>query len=164
MARRKKGGKEEKKQWLVSQFLSIGYFRYSFWLKKKMLDKRGLFGGSVLNNPARYMFYSSDVRKACSQTLFFLFKVRRARVTEKRGGFINHQRKGVWVGEEENRFKFFSFLAGLVLTLRAARQPEYHAFPFSLPSFPFSPETPDTQASCSHSRARRCFRKERKGK
>ena len=28
-----------------------------------------------------------------------------ARVRKKRGGFIDHQRKGVWVGEEENRLK-----------------------------------------------------------
>ena len=28
-----------------------------------------------------------------------------ARVRKKRGGFIDHQRKGVWVGEEENRLR-----------------------------------------------------------
>ena len=43
------------------------------------------------------------LRIACSQTLYFLFKVRRARVikNKNRGGFVNHQRKGVGVGEEE---------------------------------------------------------------
>ena len=43
------------------------------------------------------------LRIACSQTLYFLFKVRRAHVikNENRGGFVDHQRKGVGVGEEE---------------------------------------------------------------
>ena len=43
------------------------------------------------------------LRIACSQTLYFLFKVRRARVikNKNRGGFVDHQRKGVGVGEEE---------------------------------------------------------------
>ena len=67
------------------------------------------------------MFYCSDVRITCSQTLYFLFKVRRTHVTKKRGGFIDHQLKGVGVGEEENRLNLFFFLAGLVLALRAAR-------------------------------------------
>ena len=42
---------------------------------------------------------------ACSQTLYFLFKVRRACVIKNRnrGGLIDRQRKGVGVGEEENR-------------------------------------------------------------
>ena len=45
---------------------------------------------------------------ACSQTLYFLFKVRRVRVikNENRGGFIDRQRKGVGVGEEENYLLF----------------------------------------------------------
>ena len=33
-----------------------------------------------------------------------------AHVRKKRGGFIDHQRKGVWVGEEENRYKWGWFL------------------------------------------------------
>ena len=38
---------------------------------------------------------------ACSQSLYFLFKVRRARVIKyKPRGFIDRQRKGVGVGEE----------------------------------------------------------------
>ena len=51
---------------------------------------------------------------ACSQTLYFLFKVRRARVikNKKQGGFIDRQRKGVGVGEEENRRSLFFVLAG----------------------------------------------------
>ena len=42
---------------------------------------------------------------ACSQTLYFLFKVRRACVikNKNRRGFIDRQRKRVGVGEEENR-------------------------------------------------------------
>ena len=43
------------------------------------------------------------LRTACSQTLYFLFKVRRARVikNKNRGEFVNCQRKWVGVGEEE---------------------------------------------------------------
>ena len=45
---------------------------------------------------------------ACSHTLFFLFKVRRARVikNKKPGGFTDRQRKRVGKGEEEYR-RFF---------------------------------------------------------
>ena len=44
----------------------------------------------------------------CSHTLFFLFKVRRARVikNKKPGGFIDRRGKRVGMGEEENR-RFF---------------------------------------------------------
>ena len=44
---------------------------------------------------------------ACSQTLYFLFKVRRARVikNKNRGGFTDRQRKGLGWG----RRKFFIF-------------------------------------------------------
>ena len=42
-------------------------------------------------------------------------------MTKKRGGFIDHQLKGVGVREEENRLNLIFFLAGLVLALRAAR-------------------------------------------
>ena len=57
---------------------------------------------------------------ACSQTLYFLFKVRRARVikNKKQGGFID-QRKGLGVGEEENRRSLFFVLA------RALRSPMF---------------------------------------
>ena len=43
------------------------------------------------------------LRRVCSQTLYFLCEVRRARVikNKNRGGFVDHQRKGVGVGEEE---------------------------------------------------------------
>ena len=52
----------------------------------------------------------SDV--ACSQTLYCLFKVRRARVIKcnRSSGFIDRQHKRVVVGEEENGSLFF-FLA-----------------------------------------------------
>ena len=58
---------------------------------------------------------------ACSQTLYFLFKVRRARVikNKNRGGFTDRQRKGFGVGEGENSLFFF-------LALRArSRQPMF---------------------------------------
>ena len=48
---------------------------------------------------------------ACSKALYFLFKVRRARMIKKnknRGGFIDRQRKRVVAGEEENRGARFS--------------------------------------------------------
>ena len=43
------------------------------------------------------------LRIACSQTLYFLFKVRPARVikNKNRAGFVDRQREGVGVGEEE---------------------------------------------------------------
>ena len=43
------------------------------------------------------------LRTACSQTLYFLFKVRQAQVikNKNRGGFVDRQRKWVGVGEEE---------------------------------------------------------------
>ena len=45
----------------------------------------------------------------CSQTLYFLFKVCRARVikNKNRGGFTDRQRKGFGVGEGENSLFFF---------------------------------------------------------
>ena len=57
---------------------------------------------------------------ACSQTLYFLFKVRGAHVikNKKQGGFID-QRKGLGVGEEENRRSLFFVLA------RALRSPMF---------------------------------------
>ena len=41
---------------------------------------------------------------ACSQTLYFLFKVRRARMikNKNRGGFVDRQPKVLGVGEEKN--------------------------------------------------------------
>ena len=55
---------------------------------------------------------------ACSQTLYFLFKVRGAHVikNKKQGGFIDRQRKGVGVGEEENRRSLFFVLARALLS------------------------------------------------
>ena len=43
------------------------------------------------------------LRRVCSQTLYFLCAVRLARVikNKNRGGFVDHQRKEVGVGEEE---------------------------------------------------------------
>ena len=43
------------------------------------------------------------LRIACSQTLYFLFKVRPARVikNKNRAGFVDRQRERVGVGEEE---------------------------------------------------------------
>ena len=49
-----------------------------------------------------YMIKCANTGLPCSQTLYFLFKVRRARETKNRGGFIDRQHKGVGVGEEEN--------------------------------------------------------------
>ena len=46
---------------------------------------------------------------ACSQKLYFLFKVRRARVIKnKNRGFDDRQRKGVGVGKEKIDFNFIS--------------------------------------------------------
>ena len=42
------------------------------------------------------------LRPCCSQTLYFLFKVRQERETKNREGFIDRQHRGVGVGEEEN--------------------------------------------------------------
>ena len=55
---------------------------------------------------------------ACSQTLYFLFKVRGAHVikNKKQGGFIDRQRNGVGVGEEENRRSLFFVLARALLS------------------------------------------------
>ena len=41
------------------------------------------------------------IRPACSQTLDFLFKVRRARVIKKPRGLIDRQRKEVGVGKKK---------------------------------------------------------------
>ena len=52
---------------------------------------------------------------ACSQTLYFLFKVRRGRVikNKNRGGFADRQRKGLGVGKE--KILDFSFSRSLSL-------------------------------------------------
>ena len=50
-ARRKKGGKEEKNNGWSPSFYLLATFDIGFWVKKKKLDGRGLFGGSVLKNP-----------------------------------------------------------------------------------------------------------------
>ena len=50
---------------------------------------------------------------ACSQTFYFLFKVRRARVIKNKnpGGFVDRQHKGLGMGEEENRRFFLALRA-----------------------------------------------------
>ena len=50
---------------------------------------------------------------ACSQTLYFLFKVRRARVikNKNRGGFTERQRKKKGVRGREGENSLFFFLA-----------------------------------------------------
>ena len=60
---------------------------------------------------------------ACSQTLYFLFKLHRARVIkkQKRGGFTDRQRKRL--GVEKEKILYFSFLrSALVLARRCSRQ------------------------------------------
>ena len=49
---------------------------------------------------------------ACSQALYFFFKVHWAHVIKNKnpGGFIDHQSKGLGVGEEDNRWSLFFFL------------------------------------------------------
>ena len=59
----------------------------------------------------------------CSQTLYFLFKVRRARVikNKNRGGFADRQRKGLGVGKE--KILYFSFMhSALVLARQCSRK------------------------------------------
>ena len=55
---------------------------------------------------------------ACSQTLYFLFKVHRARVikNKNRGGFSDRQRKGLGVGKE--KILYFSFLPSALVLAR----------------------------------------------
>ena len=50
---------------------------------------------------------------ACSKTLCFLFEVCQAHLINLKtaGGFIDRRRKGVGMGEEENRRSLFFFLA-----------------------------------------------------
>ena len=60
---------------------------------------------------------------ACSQTLYFLFKVRRGRVikNKNRGGFADRQRKGLGLGKE--KILYFSFSrSALVLARRRSRK------------------------------------------
>ena len=60
---------------------------------------------------------------ACSQTLYFLFKVHRARVikNKNRGGFTDRQRKGLGVRKE--KILYFSFLrSALDLARRCSRK------------------------------------------
>ena len=60
---------------------------------------------------------------ACSQTLYFLLKVRLARVikNKNRGGFTNRQRKGLGVGKE--KILYFSFMrSALVLARQCSRK------------------------------------------
>ena len=60
---------------------------------------------------------------ACSQTLYFLFKVHRARVIKNkhRGGFADRQRKGLGLGKE--KILYFSFSrSALVLAHQCFRK------------------------------------------
>ena len=60
---------------------------------------------------------------ACSQTLYFLFKVHRARVikNKNRREFTDRQRKGLGVGKE--KILYFSFLrSAFVLARRCFRK------------------------------------------
>ena len=60
---------------------------------------------------------------ACSQTLYFLFKVRRGRVikNKNRGGFADRQRKGLEV--EKEKILYFSFSrSALVLARQCFRK------------------------------------------
>ena len=62
---------------------------------------------------------------ACSQTLYFLFKVRRGRVikNKNRGGFADRQRKGL--GVEKEKILYFSFSrSALVFARRCSRKNE----------------------------------------
>ena len=56
----------------------------------------------------KFIKFSQFARKtiACLQPLYFLFEVRRARgiKNKNRGGFIDSQRKGAGLEEEENTF------------------------------------------------------------
>ena len=60
---------------------------------------------------------------ACSQTIYFLFKVHRARVikNKNRGGFADRQRKRLGVGKEKILYFSFSRCA-LVLARRCSRK------------------------------------------
>ena len=59
--------------------------------------------------------HQTNSKLACSQSLYFLFKVRLARVikNKNRGEFIDRQRKGVGAGEEENIYFSFSLARAL---------------------------------------------------
>ena len=67
--------------------------------------------------------HQTNSKLACSQSLYFLFKVRQARVikNKNRGEFFDRQRKGVGAGEEENIYFSFS-LSALALARSRARQ------------------------------------------
>ena len=60
---------------------------------------------------------------ACSQTLYFLFKVHRAHVikNKNRGGFADRQQKGLRMGKEKILYISFSRSA-LVLAHRCSRK------------------------------------------
>ena len=63
---------------------------------------------------------------ACSQTLYFLFKVHQARVINyklREINFIDRQHKGVGVGEEENLY--FSFLGYVLVLARSLHSPMF---------------------------------------
>ena len=70
---------------------------------------------------------------ACSQTLYFLFKVRRGRVikNKNRGGFADRQRKGL--GVEKEKILYFSFSrSALVLARRCSQKNEKKKKPTSV--------------------------------
>ena len=55
----------------------------------------------LIISPKKTGISDANTGYPCSQTLYFLFKVRRARATKNREGFIGRQHKGVGVGEED---------------------------------------------------------------
>ena len=63
--------------------------------------------------------FTTMSRIACSGTLYFLFKIRWAVVTQIRGGFTDLQRNRVGVGEEENNFSFSRSALALARLLRS---------------------------------------------
>ena len=96
--------------WMSSKLYC--YLRSRYWGGQYEVMNLSLFEAvkTEISTIALFHFF---LYWACSQTLYFLFKVRRARVikNKKQGRFIDRQRKGVGVGEEENRRSLFFVLA-----------------------------------------------------
>ena len=96
--------------WMSSKLYC--YLRSRYWGGQYEVMNSSLFEAvkTEISTIALFHFF---LYWACSQTLYFLFKVRRARVikNKKQGRFIDRQRKGVGVGEEENRRSLFFVLA-----------------------------------------------------
>ena len=88
------------------------YLRSRYWGGQYEVMNLSLFEAvkTEISTIALFHFF---LYLACSQTLYFLFKVRGAHVIKniKQVGFIDRQRKGVGVGEEENRRSLFFVLA-----------------------------------------------------